>query len=133
MGNEVAKIAILAEMLTLYAGSVINAYDVGSNNNVNPSTLLGPVGTIPVDLVSAVLSKQAMEKAIAVGALLVILTMAADMGFGTPAAVFGGVVVVGYLMSPAGRGAASKLLLLQSIITPSSPAGSVGGGPNVAA
>lgn len=119
MGNEVAKIAILIEMLTLYAGSIITQYQAGSTANVRPSDI-GAVGTLPVDLVSAVLSKPAMEKAIAVGALLAMLTIAADVGFGTPAAVFGGIVVIGYLMSPNGRGAAGKLLQLQSLITPAS-------------
>lgn len=77
------KALILGEMLALYAGSLVNEY---SQNKGDGWTM-------------GIVSKTVLRKALAVVALLALLTLIADLGAGGLAAGFGALVVLGYLIS----------------------------------
>lgn len=78
-----AKTIILGEMAVLYLGSLVREYQTTGGE----SWTLG------------ILSNSVLKKAIAVAGLLALLTFLADIGLGTAAAVFGGLIVLGYVLS----------------------------------
>jgi hypothetical protein len=92
-----SKAFILGEMALLLGGSLVNEY----NTNGGEGWTLG------------LLSKPVLRKAIAVTGLLALLTFLADVGLGGPAAIFGGLVVLGYLLS-LGAGLGESIVALEN-------------------
>lgn len=98
----IPKTLILGEMAVLYGGSLVNEYKATGGGNWT----LG------------FLSKTVMKKGIAVVGLLALLTFLADIGFGTFAAMFGGLIVLGYLISM-GAGLGETIVQIENeVFTP---------------
>ena len=86
MSAELWKGAIAAEMVGLYAAS----------------TLVNEKPTYDSSVWLTILDKRGLKRMLAVVLLMAGLLTAADFGYGGPAAAFGGLVVLGYLVSAAG-------------------------------
>ena len=79
------KTLILGEMLTLYLGGLLTRYKPGDKPSEQIALLL--------------IEKQTLQQTIAVLVLTAALLAAEEFGFGGPAAAFGGLITLGYLIA----------------------------------